>query len=249
MKKYFEKGELIFEEGMPGSLAYIINSGEVEVFRTIDGIRVTLATLKENQFFGEMSLIDDRPRSASVAAVTDVEVSVIDSDAFNELFYSNPEKLRAFLKDIFERLRNLDQTVLDMTVGMTAASYFGKKVVFSGVTPGAMSALNNTSVAIDKFPFKIGRKTNRFYRDLFSNNDLYVQDTKPYNISRNHLSIQCYQGKFYIIDRGSSLGTIVNDTRIGGRVQKHEIELLRNRENIVTLGPYESPFKFKVSIP
>ena len=136
-----------------------------------------------------------------------------------------------------------------MTVGMTAASYFGKKVVISGVTPGAMSALDNTSIEIETFPYKIGRKTDSFYRDLFSNNDLYIRDTKPYNISRNHLSIQSYMGKFFIIDRGSSLGTIVNDTRIGGRLQKHEIELLRNRENIVTFGPYESPFKFKVSIP
>ena len=249
MKKNFEKGELIIKEGTSGSAAYIINSGKVEVFRTIEGEKVALASLGENQIFGEMSMIDDRPRSASVEAVTDVEVTVIERERFNELFYSNPEGLRVFLKDFFERLRNIDQTVIDMTVGMTADSYFGEKLVLHGITPVAQEALGSTSMEIEKFPFKIGRKTENFYSDLFSHNDLYLRDTRPFDVSRNHLSIQYYQEKFHIRDRGSTMGTIVNETRIGGPVKRHEIELLKNRENLIILGSYNSPFQFKVSVP
>ncbi|MBW2609462.1 MAG: cyclic nucleotide-binding domain-containing protein [Deltaproteobacteria bacterium] len=249
MEKSYKKGELILKEGTSGSAAYMINSGKVEVFRTIEGKKIVIASLGENQFFGEMSMIDDRPRSASIVAITDVEVTVIEPERFNELFYSNPEGLRAFLKDIFERLRNIDQTVIDMIVGKTASSYFGREVVLSGITPVAKKALGNTAMEIKKFPFKIGRKTENFYNDLFSHNDLYLRDTRPYNVSRNHLSIQYYQEKFHIRDRGSMLGTIVNETRIGGPVKRHEIELLRNRENIVILGSYEAPFQFKISVP
>ena len=177
MKKSYKKGELILKEGTSGSAAYIINSGEVEVFRTIEGKKIVLASLRENQIFGEMSIIDDRPRSASIVATTDVEVTVIEPERFNELFYSKPEVLRVFLKDIFERLRNIDQTVIDMTVGMTASSYFGRKVVLSGITPVTKEALDNTAMEIEKFPFKIGRNTEDFYSDLFSHNDLYLRDT------------------------------------------------------------------------
>ncbi len=249
MKKSFEKGELILEEGTSGNEAYIIHSGKVEIFRTIEEKKVVLATVGEDQIFGEMSMIDDRPRSASVIALMNTEVTVIEREEFNELFYSKPEVLRVYLKNIFETLRNIDQTVIDLTVGITAESYFGGEVILSGITSQAKKALDDTDMEIKKFPFKIGRKTENFHRDLFSHNDLYLKDERPYSVSRNHLSIQYYQEKFLIVDRGSTLGTIVNDIRIGGPVKRHEIELLRNSENIVIIGSFESLFKFKVSVP
>lgn len=249
MQKIFKKGDYILKENTTGNEAYIINSGRVEVFRIVRGKKVLLATLGPNQIFGEMSMIDDRPRSANVVALEDTTVTVIASQMFNKLFYSKPEDLRVFLKNIFERLRNIDQAVIDLTVGMTAEGSCGKEVILSGITPRAIKALKEEDLKINKFPFRIGRKTDNFYQDLFSNNDLYLDDIVPYNVSRNHLSIQYFKNKYLVIDRGSTLGTIVNDTKIGGRVKKHEIELARRRDNVVILGSRESPFQFQIKVP
>lgn len=247
MKKRFVKGELILEEGTHGSEAYIINTGKIQVFRSKKGKRINLALLGVDQVFGEMSMIDDRPRSASAVAVEDTEVMVIGPEEFNELFYSDPALLQIFLKNVFERLRNMDQAVIDAAVVMSAESYQEGKVFISGLTPEAKAALGSADIEINKFPFKVGRKTENCMKDLFSHNDLYLNDNKPFNVSRNHFSIQAKMSKFVIIDRGSALGTWVNDIRIGGPSGANETELIIG-DNIISVGSSESPYKFKVTI-
>lgn len=247
MRKIFKKGGMILEEGTSGSDAYIIESGKVRVFRSKSGKDVELAVLGENQIFGEMSMIDDRPRSASVAALEDTSVMVIGPERFNELFYSDPAILQVFLKNIFERLRNMDQAVIDTAIGMAAESYLEGRVFLSGLSPEAAAALGGKELEIKKFPLKVGRKTENFAKDIFSHNDLYLEDKRPYNVSRNHFSVQARMSKFFVVDRGSTLGTRVNDIRIGGPAGGNEIELEKG-DNIVTAGDEESPYSFKVSI-
>ncbi|MCB4792288.1 MAG: cyclic nucleotide-binding domain-containing protein [Elusimicrobia bacterium] len=248
MNKIFKKGELIIKEGTSGNEAFIIQSGRVEVYRNVEGVKIILAVLAKNQIFGEMSMIDDRPRSATVEALEDTTVTVINRNDFNRLFYTKPEALTWFLKKIFERLRNIDQNIIETTVGKTAESYSEGKIILSGVTQESKEALNYKTIEIKKFPFKIGRQTESFTKDLFSHNDLYLKDRVPFNVSRNHLSLQFFKGKFFIIDRGSTLGTIVNDVRIGGPVRNHEIELSSGKDYTIIVGSAESQFKFKVSV-
>ena len=247
MKKAFKRNEVIIREGSSGNEAYVIDSGRVRVYRAKDGSDIELAVLGENQIFGEMSMIDDRPRSASVSALEDTVVTVIGYDEFNQLFYSDPAVLQIFLKNIFERLRHMDQAVISTAVGRAAASYLAGKVFISGLTPEASSALGGKETEVCKFPYKVGRQTENFTRDLFSHNDLYLCDTKPFNVSRNHFSIQTKQSKFFIIDRGSTLGTLVNDVRIGGPSNRNELELSPG-DNMVLAGAQGSPFRFKISL-
>jgi CRP-like cAMP-binding protein len=67
--KRYEKGEIIFREGDAGDTMYVIMSGEVEISRERKGERTVLARMKRGEFFGEMSLMDDMPRSATVTAL------------------------------------------------------------------------------------------------------------------------------------------------------------------------------------
>ncbi|MDO8804324.1 MAG: cyclic nucleotide-binding domain-containing protein [Elusimicrobiota bacterium] len=248
MKKTYRSGEIILEEGTSGSEAYVITSGKVHVFRSKNGKRFTLAVLGANQIFGEMSMIDERPRSASAAALEDTEVSVINHEAFEELSKSDPTILNIFLKSVFERLRHMDQTVLDAAVGISEEGYTADKVLISGLTPEAEAALGGASMEIRKFPFKVGRKTEGgVHGGFFSNNDLYLEDKKPFNISRNHFSIQAKMPGMFIVDRGSALGSIVNDSRVGGASGMSEI-VLQPGENILIVGDPESPYKFKITI-
>ncbi len=70
-------GDIIFEEGEVGDMAYLIISGEVEIFRTSGNRERVLATLDRGEIIGEMSLIDNAPRMASARALSDLELSII----------------------------------------------------------------------------------------------------------------------------------------------------------------------------
>jgi CRP-like cAMP-binding protein len=75
--KRYSDGDVIFRRGDPPGGMYIIRTGKVVVLRAEDDAEPTLATLKAGDFFGEMSLFDGKPRSATVKAVGDVEVEMV----------------------------------------------------------------------------------------------------------------------------------------------------------------------------
>ena len=250
MDKIFKKGDLIVKEGDTGTEAYRIISGKVEVFRFAKGNRIPLAVLAEGQIFGEMSMVDDRPRSAFIIALEDTKVMVFNRDEFNKLFYTKPDEVRIFIKKIFERLRNIDQSIIDMAMRTTAEAYYiGADVILSGSTKEAKKTLKDKQIKIKKYPFKVGRRTKSSERDIFTINDLYIEDEMPYNVSRNHFSIQYFRDKFLIIDRGSTLGTTVNGMNIGGSNRVHEIELKRKMKNTIVVGSSESPYIYEIFVP
>ncbi len=81
---YFASGSYIFKQGDPAADFYVIETGEVEVLREIESGKgpEVVAVLGPGDFFGEMALVQDRPRNASVRARTDVEVTVIGKGMF-----------------------------------------------------------------------------------------------------------------------------------------------------------------------
>ena len=247
MKTIFKKGTIVFEEGSRGSEAYLISSGKVRVFRTKNGLKVPLAVLGQNQIFGEMGMIDERPRSASVEALEDTEAVVVGPDDFAALSSSDPELFMFILKTIFERLRNVNQRVLDLSMALPRENYMEGKVFISGLTPEASAVLDGAELELKKFPFKVGRKTVNFMKDVFSHNDLYIQDKEPFSVSKNHFAIESRATGFFVVDRGSAAGTTVNGILIGGASEKSETELNKG-ENLLTAGAEGSKFKFKVEL-
>jgi serine/threonine-protein kinase len=77
-RKAFAPGEIIIQEGEVGNTAYMIVSGRCRAFRTVEGRRETLGTMKAGEVFGEMALLLDEPRSASVEALDNLTVLVLD---------------------------------------------------------------------------------------------------------------------------------------------------------------------------
>jgi len=106
-KIYFNKDDVIVEEGTLSDGAYIIESGKVEVFKKLpNGQTQQIARLDKNDIFGEMGLIDQLPRSATVIALEDCCISIMTPDSFNSLAKSNPKALMPVLKILAKRLRN-----------------------------------------------------------------------------------------------------------------------------------------------
>ena len=116
LKERFEDGEIIFNEGDPGDKLYIILKGEVEIFKELEqGKEEILARLRPGEYFGEMSLIDNAPRSAGarakgeVVALTiskpDFEILLKASDSFASKIY------KFFVKTLSQRLRNTNEKI------------------------------------------------------------------------------------------------------------------------------------------
>ncbi|MBW1912097.1 MAG: cyclic nucleotide-binding domain-containing protein, partial [Deltaproteobacteria bacterium] len=76
---------------------------------------IIMATLGEGQVFGEMGLIEDRPRSATVRAESDLKVRTIDREQFNELLRTKPSTLIPIMKSLFERLRQASEMLAEKT--------------------------------------------------------------------------------------------------------------------------------------
>ncbi len=115
-KSSFKLGDIIFSEGNKGDGFYLIVRGEVKITIKIDNIgEEILSLLKGNVHFGEMTLIDDEPRSANAIAETDVICLYFDKEKFNKIIdddISLGNKIRkGFLKEFSKRLRITDNNV------------------------------------------------------------------------------------------------------------------------------------------
>lgn len=100
------KQSIVVQEGEPGDAMYIIISGAVKIsYYTADGQEVILAILESGSFFGEMSLLDDKPRSATVITMSDSELAQIRRLDFESLLKSSPELTRKILAEVVARLR------------------------------------------------------------------------------------------------------------------------------------------------
>ena len=104
--RVFNAGEVVFEEGSAGRQMYVVNAGKVHVLRCCEGRQVQIAVLGPGEIFGEMALVDDLPRSASViAAEDDTRLLEIDHALFIYLVGQQPTFALMVLKAISRRLR------------------------------------------------------------------------------------------------------------------------------------------------
>jgi CRP-like cAMP-binding protein len=98
-------GSILTREGRDGGLLFVILDGEAEIVR--DG--QVLGTLERGDVVGELSLIDGYPRSASVRAVTDVELLQIPASDFRVLLQESPKLVISLLEALAHRIRDMDE--------------------------------------------------------------------------------------------------------------------------------------------
>jgi diguanylate cyclase (GGDEF)-like protein len=104
-------GELVFDEGEPGDSLYIIERGEIEIrLRDDEGHGTTLAQLGPGEFFGELSLLDGKTRSAAAMAATDAQLLKLTRPTFLQILRQQ-EVLESVLCILSERIRRADTMV------------------------------------------------------------------------------------------------------------------------------------------
>lgn len=119
-EKTYAVGEVIIREGGPGESMFVILAGEVVVFRDAQGKRVEFTRITAGDSFGELALVDDGPRSASVEAVQPTRVLRITQDVVGVLAGVRPAAaihlLRAIGKILVARVRSGNQRYLDIVL-------------------------------------------------------------------------------------------------------------------------------------
>jgi CRP/FNR family cyclic AMP-dependent transcriptional regulator len=121
LRRRYAAGEVLIRKGDTGLGMFLIVSGRVEVFDTRDGNRVRLAVLGPGKSVGEMSLMDERPRSASVEALEETECLLMTRDSFNGLTRREPEILWGIVPLLVERLRLADAQLAELAEVRSAA--------------------------------------------------------------------------------------------------------------------------------
>ena len=105
---HFKKGDAIFNERDEGEEMYFIDSGEVQIVKTIGDVDVNIASLSSGNFFGEMTLITGSRRVASAIAFTDCNLHVMDKEAFISNITNNREFINRVLVSLARRLEETD---------------------------------------------------------------------------------------------------------------------------------------------
>lgn len=106
----FKAGETVFRRGEPGASIFIVAEGEVEIFiEDSTGHRIVFETAKRGEFFGELSLLDGDPRSASAQAHQPTKALRVDREDLEFLFARHPTAAMDVLAVIGRRLREADK--------------------------------------------------------------------------------------------------------------------------------------------
>lgn len=135
-----QAGELLIEEGTPGDACYIVLDGEFEVTKRSGQQDVIIAIRGAGEVMGEMSLLNQSPRSASVRALRQSHLLKVDQKAFQELLSTSPSATLAILGTVIERLRNTE-SVLRQNEKMAA---------LGTLTAGLAHELNNPAAAVQR---------------------------------------------------------------------------------------------------
>jgi CRP-like cAMP-binding protein len=107
----FPAGAVLFEEGQPGDYMYVVQTGEVEIRRQVGETERVLAVLPPGEFFGEMAILNGRPRSATAVVRSAARLLVIEGRTFEAMLRARPEIAMRIIKSLATRLESANQHV------------------------------------------------------------------------------------------------------------------------------------------
>ncbi|MCI6478767.1 MAG: Crp/Fnr family transcriptional regulator [Candidatus Treponema excrementipullorum] len=114
--RFYPKGTMVFSECQSGQDMFIIQDGQVKITKIVNGTEVILAVLKKGDFFGEMALLENKPRSASIIAFEDCYLMVVNRKNFDQMVASQPQLISRLTKTLAERLWTMERQLNNATL-------------------------------------------------------------------------------------------------------------------------------------
>ncbi|MEM9553759.1 MAG: cyclic nucleotide-binding domain-containing protein [Acidobacteriota bacterium] len=228
----FAAGEVIFQEGDLGTEMYIIHEGSVEILKDFKGERQTLTELAQGDFFGEMSILEDLPRTATARAASDVTLLEINFSTFDQMLRTMPEIGVRMMRKLSRRLRDTDQRLRDaLGSDESQAPEIPAQEAGDSVAKGPEKLISTETG--DEFHLAAGSETTVGRRDpvtgINPDIDLTPSDSQR-SISRRHAKIFRRGEKFFIREEiGTMNGTFINGERVetGVPVEFHDGDEVR----------------------
>ena len=115
--KIYEKGDVIFSEFEKGDTFYLIQSGQVQLVKIVNGIEKNLDILKASEIFGEMAILENSPRSATAIALDQVKDLEFNKENFEVLMTGNPAIAMKLLKLFVKRIYTQKRRFMVLTLG------------------------------------------------------------------------------------------------------------------------------------
>jgi hypothetical protein len=252
---YFSAGDLLFREGDPADGVFRLFSGAVDILRELDGEPILLGTVGAGQFIGEMGVVENRPRSATARAASEVEAEILTPAEFFDQIAGSPPAARELIQRLSQRLREADDRIVNderrndralvtwNNDSQTARASIDKAYL-AAKNPWLQRQLH-TPLGLGDLAFVVGRAPVAEEKRPPLDPDLKLDDTPPFRLSRNHFMIEKRSGIYHVRHLRSALGTIVNGEPIGNHFRTDDA-LLRVGENEVIAGGVDSPFVFSV---
>jgi CRP/FNR family transcriptional regulator, cyclic AMP receptor protein len=255
---HFAEGQVLFSEGDPADSVFRLLSGAVDILRELDGDPILLGTVGAGQFIGEMGVVENRPRSATARAASEVEVEILTPTEFLDQIARSPRAARELIQRLSQRLREADDRIVNDERRSGRAHGTRKdadsQTAVESVNNAYLAAKNpwlqrqfRTPLGLADLPLIVGRGPVAGEGLPPLQPDLKLDDTIPFRLSRNHFMIEKRDGNYYVRDLCSTLGTIVNGEPIGDHFRGDDAPL-RAGENEVIAGGVDSPFVFSVFV-
>jgi CRP/FNR family transcriptional regulator, cyclic AMP receptor protein len=112
----YRAGTILFEEYDLGSRMYVIRSGRVKILKRYAEQEIVLAVLGPSDFFGEMALLENLPRSATAQVTEDAELIEVDAQTFEDMIRGNSEIAVRIMRKLASRVRELDRRLQHLLV-------------------------------------------------------------------------------------------------------------------------------------
>lgn len=220
----YAPGEVVFQEGEPGRQMFVIEEGQVEIFRSAAAGPKRVGTLGAGDFFGEMAIIDDLPRAATVRALTECRLLAIDHGTFDRMLRQFPEVAIRMLRKMSARLRELEaaeesreaQPAVRVLTAQRLPAVEPEAPAAPAAGPaGPRLVLFETGATIplpDQHDIRVGRlDTVTGQRPEIDLSDIDTYKTT----SRKHAKIVRENGRFLVVEEiGTANGTFVNGNRL-----------------------------------
>ncbi|MBO6521496.1 MAG: cyclic nucleotide-binding domain-containing protein [Rhodospirillales bacterium] len=111
-KKFLPEGDVLFRDGDPGDAAFIVESGQIGIYKMVEGEQVELAVLNPGELFGEMAIIDGSKRMAFAVAKEETVVVEIPAKTLEQKLAKSDPFLRAIMKILVNSLRSVHQAYM-----------------------------------------------------------------------------------------------------------------------------------------
>ncbi len=184
----YPKDTMIFSECQNGQDMFIIQDGQVKISKVVDGNEVILAVLKKGDFFGEMALLEDKPRSASAVAHEECKLMTVNRQNFNQMVATQPQLIARLTTTLAERLWAMNRQLENTQIRDPVSKLFDMLAL--QLEKGKVPVSQGTSYQFDITPFDLanmcgipqeeqGQCLNLFVKDprvKLNANKIYISD-------------------------------------------------------------------------